>query len=337
MSRLVFTHDATEALTALIDELKPATVHIVTDKNVARLFSMPLDATLTIIPPGDEGKTLNSVAMVWQSLSLNGATRHSLIVNIGGGMVTDLGGFAAATFKRGCRHVNIPTTVLGAVDAAVGGKTGFNFNGLKNEIGAFNDAEAVIVSPEWYATLPKREIRSGRAEMLKHALLTSTGALSAYFDNGINLDTLRESIMVKERIVTLDPTEGGIRKALNLGHTIGHALESLALERDKPVPHGYAVAWGLVTELVLSKLLMNFDSTQLHAVACHVKEMYGTPGITCDDYPRLLELMSHDKKNTVAGEINFTLLSAPGKIEIDNRCSEDDIKAALDITRDLLD
>lgn len=119
-------------------------------------------------------KTLESVAKVWQSLSQNGATRRSLIVNIGGGMVTDLGAFAASTFKRGCRFINIPTTVLGAVDAAVGGKTGFNFNGLKNEIGVFNDAEAVIVSTEWYATLPEKEIHSGRAEMLKHALLTST-------------------------------------------------------------------------------------------------------------------------------------------------------------------
>lgn len=290
MSRIIFTHNAQEALRELIAELKSSTVHFVTDENVARLIEMPGDATVTIIPPGDEGKTLESVAKVWQSLSQNGATRRSLIVNIGGGMVTDLGAFAASTFKRGCRFINIPTTVLGAVDAAVGGKTGFNFNGLKNEIGVFNDAEAVIVSTEWYATLPEKEIRSGRAEMLKHALLTSTpGALTAFFDNGVTLDTLRDSIMVKERIVVQDPTETGLRKALNLGHTAGHAYESLALERKMPVPHGYAVAWGLVTELVISKLIMGFDSTLLHAIAAHVKETYGTPHITCKDYPRLLE------------------------------------------------
>lgn len=337
MNRLIFTDNASETLEDVIAGLNPASVHIVTDENVAPLVSFPDASTATVIPAGEGGKTLESVVKVWCALSQAGATRHSIIINIGGGMVSDLGGFAASTFKRGCRFINVPTTVLGAVDAATGGKTGINFNGLKNEIGAFNDAEAVIISTEWYSTLPEMEIRSGRAEMLKHALLTSSDAVSQFFDNGITLATLRESIKVKERIVTLDPTEKGIRKALNLGHTAGHAFESLALERDIHVPHGYAVAWGLVTELVLSKVNKGFDSGMLHAVARHIKEVYGSPAITCKDYSRLLELMRHDKKNATSSAVNFTLLSAPGEIEIDNTCLDTDIMTALDITRDLLD
>ena len=217
--------------------------------------------------------------------------------------MTDLGGFAAATFKRGIRFINIPTTLLSAVDAAVGGKTGVNFNGLKNEIGVFKEAETVIISTVFFSTLPERELKSGYAEMLKHGLLDGEAVYNKLLDydfdnvagNGL-LRLVEESVNVKRRIVEQDPFEQGLRRALNLGHTAGHAFESLALKRNSPVPHGYAVAWGMVVEAVLSHTEKGFPSAELYRLADYVCRHYGAFHITCDDYPELIEFMRHDKK-----------------------------------------
>lgn len=321
---------------------------VIADTNTARLV-LPRDsewlhqATPIVIPAGDEHKTLDTLASVWQALSDGGATRHSVVVNVGGGMVCDLGGFAAATFKRGIRFINIPTTLLAAVDAAVGGKTGINFNGLKNEIGAFAPANEVIISTCFLDTLPRQELRSGYAEMIKHAMLSGAQDFADVVSYEPSTDEpdhllqlLETSVAVKQRIVEQDPTEQGLRRTLNLGHTVGHALESLALQQGRTVPHGYAVAWGLVTEAVLSHMLLQFPSSDLHRLGTYVREHYGTPGITCDDYPALLELMRHDKKSR-QGEINCTLLRHIGDPVIDNPITDDDIKTALDIMRDYVD
>ena len=255
-----------------------------------------------------------------------------------------MGGFAAATFKRGIRFINVPTTLLSAVDAAVGGKTGINFEGYKNEIGAFAPADAVVISTATFATLPTEELLSGYAEMLKHGLLSSAQDYNELLNFDIvnaDLDRLlpllEKSVRVKERIVEEDPREQGIRRALNLGHTAGHAFESLALEREAPVPHGYAVAWGMLVEMILSHLIEQFPSEELYRYATYLKEHgYGTPAITCDDYPRLLALMSHDKKNDTPDHINFTLLSHPGTPLIDRTADNTLITESLDIFRDLI-
>ncbi len=321
-------------------------VMVLVDENTRQL-SLPLlpclcKAHIIEIAPGDDNKNLDTLKHVWSEMEKGGATRHSLLVNLGGGMVTDLGGFAAATFKRGIDFVNVPTTLLGAVDAAIGGKTGINFNGLKNEIGAFAPAKAVIVSTIFFPTLPEQEFKSGFAEMLKHALLSDKQQylklLNFNFssiDYDIFLELLRSSIQVKENIVEQDPTEQGIRKALNLGHTVGHAFESKALSDGRPVPHGYAVAWGLVVESVLSHIILKFPSEDLYALAHFVKDNYGAFHITCDHYDQLLDLMRHDKKSH-NGEINCTLLKECGTPAINNTINEDDLKAALDIYRDLM-
>ena len=257
-------------------------------------------------------------------------------------MITDLGGFAAATFKRGIDFVNVPTTLLGAIDAAVGGKTGINLNGLKNEIGAFAPAKAVIVSTIFFPTLPLQELKSGFAEMLKHAMLHSQESFEQLMDfdfRNIDYDHLlqlmQESLQVKQNIVEQDPTEQGIRKALNLGHTVGHAFESKALADGQPVPHGYAVAWGLVVECVLSHILLKFPSNDLYGLAHFVKDSYGSFHITCDHYDALLDLMRHDKKSH-DGEINCTLLKSCGTPIIDNKIDAETMKTALDIYRDLI-
>lgn len=296
-------------------------------------------AGVAAIDAGDENKNLQSLSSVWEKLGSYGITRKSLIVNLGGGMVTDLGGFAASTFKRGVRFINIPTTLLSMVDASVGGKTGINFNGLKNEIGVFSDADYVILDTVFLKTLDSDNICSGYAEMLKHGLISNEEMwreLIAFDILQPDLDQLRrmvaDSVQVKERIVAEDPHEHGIRKALNVGHTVGHAFESFALKR-KPVLHGYAVAYGIVCELYLSARKMGFPTDKLHATVRYIKDHYGKMQITCDDYPELLELMTHDKKNT-AGTINFTLLADIGDIRINQTATKDEILEALDFYRE---
>jgi len=297
-------------------------------------------AQMITIGDTDENKTLESLAHVWTALQQGGATRHSLLVNLGGGMVTDLGGFAASTFKRGLAYINIPTTLLSQVDASVGGKTGINFGGLKNEIGVFNCAATVILSSEFLRSLDHKNLLSGYAEMLKHGLISNeeNWAELLRFDLE-NLDYNRlgtlvaKSVAIKERIVEDDPTEKDIRKALNLGHTAGHALESLALEQGRPVLHGYAVAWGLVCELYLSVMKCDFPKDRLRQTVQFIRLNYGDFAFDCKQYEHLYEFMTHDKKNE-GGKINFTLLGGIGDIRINQQATKEEIFEMLDFLRE---
>lgn len=295
-----------------------------------------------IIEATDQAKNISSLTEVWQSLSDNHATRHSLLINVGGGMITDLGGFAAATFKRGIKFINVTTTLLGAVDAAVGGKTGVNLGSLKNEIGAFAPAQAVLISTKFFETLDHENLLSGYAEMLKHGLLSNKQHLTDLLNYDIkNWDTesllplLETSVNVKRNVVRQDPYERGLRKALNLGHTFGHAFETWCMRKGNPVLHGYAVAWGLVCELVMSQQQVGFPSQTLYTIAQFVKENYGPLHFTCDDYAELYELMTHDKKNE-GGEINFTLMNNIGDVALNHTANKEQISITLDIFRDLM-
>ena len=339
---LIFTNDVEAALERLTNGGDHNLTVWIADVNTARLLPSPPQYLITI-PDGDDNKTLETVSRVWDGMERMGVTRHSLVVNLGGGMVTDLGGFAAATFKRGVRFINVPTTLLGAVDAAMGGKTGFNYGGLKNEIGAFAPASDVIISTRYFDTLPLQEMKSGFAEVIKHAMLSDRSEFLRLLDHDFNapidhddlLERLRRSVQVKLDIVARDPNEQGERKALNLGHTIGHAFESLAMKREKPVPHGFSVAWGLVTEAVLSHIKLKFPSDDVHLLGNFVRDNYRDFPFTCDDYDELLDLMRHDKKSR-DGELTCTLLTHIGDYRIDQTVSPDDVTAALDILRDLL-
>ncbi len=351
--KLIFTNLVGGAIDALVDELGAKDVFVLTDTNTSQ-FVMPLlvnDSAVVAkgrritIPSGDINKNLEQLAYVWKQLSVSEATRSSVLINVGGGMLTDLGGFAAAAFKRGMRCINVPTTLLGAVDASVGGKTAVNFNGLKNQIGVFSEAEASIISTVFFNTLPQQQILSGYAEMLKHALLedeATIGRLLDYnpvypeFDSEALLPLLRASVLVKQRIVEEDLTEKGLRKALNLGHTIGHAFESFSFAHLSPVPHGYAVAWCMVAELVLSHMKLGFPSEILHKIAAYVLENYGAMAVECKDYPELPKAMRQDKKNDSPESINFTLLEEVGRPMINCSATKDEIEAALDIYRDLM-
>ncbi|MCQ2238399.1 MAG: 3-dehydroquinate synthase [Bacteroidaceae bacterium] len=298
------------------------------------------NATLITIGSSDANKTLESLAHVWQELSSKGGSRKSLLLNLGGGMVTDLGGFAASTFKRGISYINIPTTLLSMVDAAVGGKTGINFNGLKNEIGVFNPSSSVLLCTQFLRTLDQANNCSGYAEMLKHGLISDTkhwAELIRFNLADIDYIKLQElvahSVGIKEKIVSLDPYEQGIRKALNLGHTVGHALESLALSTGKPVLHGYAVAWGCICELYLSVQKAGFPSDKMHQTVQFIKDNYGKMQINCKQYDTLYEFMTHDKKNS-SGIINFTLLGEIGDIRINQTATQKEIFEMLDFFRE---
>lgn len=300
------------------------------------------EAAEIVIGAGDTHKTVETLAHVWQVLSEGGASRHSLLINLGGGMVTDLGGFAASTFKRGIAYINIPTTLLAMVDAAVGGKTGINFNGLKNEIGVFSPAKYVLLEMSFLRTLDAANFVSGYAEMLKHGLISTTGhweELLAFDTEQIDYTLFKgmvgRSVQVKEDIVAQDPLEKGIRKALNLGHTVGHAFESLALAEGRPVLHGYAVAWGIVCELFLSHVQAGFPQEKMRRTIRFVKEHYGAFAFTCKQYETLYELMKHDKKNT-AGIINFTLLKEVGDISIDCTADKELIFEMFDFYRECM-
>ena len=344
--KVVISENLTEALATAIAECEHDRTFILVDETTERCC-LPIvsgldcvrGAQIIVIGATDSHKTLESLSHVWEALGEGGATRHSLLINIGGGMVTDLGGFAASTFKRGINYINIPTTLLSMVDASVGGKTGINFRGLKNEIGVFSNASTVILDTTFLKTLDAENICSGYAEMLKHGLISNEKMWAEL----INFDLARpdlqqlqtmvaDSVAVKQRIVTEDPLEQGIRKALNLGHTVGHAFESFALKHS-PILHGYAVAYGLISELYLSTVKTGFPSDKMHQTVSFIKEHYGKMTITCDDYPTLLELMTHDKKN-VAGTINFTLLGGIGDIRINQTATKEDIYEALDFYRE---
>lgn len=347
--KVILCESLENSLAEAIEKYPHDRLFILTDEHTHRLCLPQLqnipaiqDATEIIIGAEDVHKNLETLASVWQALSEQGATRHSLLINLGGGMVTDLGGFAAATFKRGIAYINIPTTLLSMVDASVGGKTGINFNGLKNEIGVFAPASSVLLETEFLRSLDAHNFFSGYAEMLKHGLISTPEHLAellSFDTEQIDYAALKamvgRSVQVKENIVEQDPKEHGIRKALNLGHTIGHAFESLALAENRPVLHGYAVAWGIVCELYLSHIKTGFPKEKMRQTIQFIKENYGAFAFNCKQYDRLYELMLHDKKNT-AGIINFTLLKEVGDICLNQTADKETIFEVLDFYRECM-
>lgn len=346
---VIICHNLNEDLCKAIEKCPHDKLFILVDEHTRELcmpvlagFDCIKEANLICIGAGDEHKNIETLACVWKELGDKGASRHSLLLNLGGGMVTDLGGFAASTFKRGIKYINIPTTLLAMVDASVGGKTGINFNGLKNEIGVFSPAESVLIDTEFLKSLDKRNLLSGYAEMLKHGLISTDEHWAellnfdfAQVDYKVLQALVGKSVQVKENIVEQDPYEKGIRKALNLGHTVGHAFESLALEAGHPQLHGYAVAWGMACELYFSHIKAGFPKDKLRQTIQFLKEHYSILVFDCKRYEDLYELMKHDKKNT-AGVINFTLLADVGDIQINQQATKEEIFNMLDFYRDAM-
>ena len=282
-----------------------------------------------IISSGEENKNIDTCISIWGQLNSFKADRKSLLINLGGGVLTDIGGFAASTYLRGIQFINIPTTLLGMVDAAHGGKTGIDFKQLKNQIGVFNEPLEVLLDDEYLKTLSKEEFINGYAEVVKHSLLTDKPNLT--FNSLVKLDLFKDLdyiinsySLVKNEIVKSDKYESSIRKVLNLGHTIGHAVESYSHISDKvdDLKHGQAIVIGIITELYISHKKFNFPLKDVLAVKEHLKKYFSLIQLQEDDIINIYDLMVYDKKNE-GSKINFVLLKEIGKPVIDQIVNKD--------------
>ncbi|MDQ3108762.1 MAG: 3-dehydroquinate synthase [Bacteroidota bacterium] len=337
---------APDQLNSFLKKNKFSKIFILVDENslqhclpqlVSRVKKLA-EAEIIELESGEKNKTIEVCLNVWRVLGELGADRQSLLINLGGGVITDMGGFIAATFKRGIAFVNVPTTLLAQIDASVGGKTGVDLDGLKNEVGAFADPKELFVFPGFLRSLPRRQMLSGFAEALKHGLV----AEKEYWDKLITVNVaddvswdeiILRSIRIKSEIVDKDPFETGRRKVLNFGHTIGHALESFFLEGgEASLLHGEAVVVGMICESWMSNQLAGLKENELEEITQSLLQLYGTVEIDPMTDHRLIELMRHDKKNE-NGIIYFTLLDAIGKPVINKKAAATDIIDAINYYR----
>lgn len=283
------------------------------------------------IASGEKNKTLGSCQFIWNALTLASADRKALLINLGGGVITDMGGFCAATYKRGIRFINIPTTLLAQVDASVGGKTGIDFNGFKNHIGVFAEAEAVIVDPVFHSTLPDRQLKSGFAEMLKHGLIADKNHWEKCLKTGyqnVSSQLIKDSVAIKEKVVLADPKEKGERKILNFGHTIGHAIESHLLATANEILHGEAIGIGMLVEAYISKETELLKESDFQIIYSEVGKIYKKPTISIEEYDQITQLCLQDKKNE-NGIVNMSLLKQLGEACYDVAIDEKTIKRSL--------
>ncbi len=349
-------HDLTHLHTLLAD-LPKGQLFVLTDSHTAE-YCLPILADsigqipyhLLTIEAGEQSKNLASVQAVWDFMLKHRATREAVLINLGGGMITDLGGFAAATYMRGIRFVNIPTTLLAMVDASSGGKTGVDYQGIKNVIGTFTPPVATLIHPDFLRTLPAAELLSGFAEMLKHALIASPKEWikllqlaqeelpqEQFIEALSSTGALQASIQIKENVVSQDPREAGMRKILNFGHTVGHAIESTMLHHTTPhyttlhhISHGYCVLWGMVAEVYLSVVHAGCPREVLQQLTQIMLQWYGRPQCDCKQREELIARMYQDKKNSANYPPNFTLLQEVGKPLINQYVKESDIDEALE-------
>jgi 3-dehydroquinate synthase len=314
--------NALPELAEMLREPAVSEVFVLTDANTSRLCYpllqpyLPASHTVLEIPAGEEAKTLATCEVVWDKLTERQADRFAVLVNLGGGVVTDLGGFCAALYKRGIRFIQVPTTLLAQVDASVGGKTGIDFQGFKNHLGVFQQPAGVFIDPGFLATLDPRQLKSGYAEVVKHGLIADAAAFQEQRVNSVFIDdwtdTIRHSVALKQEIVAQDPLEAGPRKLLNFGHTVGHALESFLLNQPgREILHGEAVAAGMVCEAWLSVQHGLLSETELDQIETFLFSVYEKVQFVSLETQAIAEYARQDKKNA-GSVINCTLLESIG-------------------------
>jgi len=294
-----------------------------------------ITANSIVIPAGEEHKNIASCISIWEQLTQLNVDRNTLILSLGGGMITDMGSFAASCFKRGVPHINIPTSLLGMVDASIGGKTGIDFLGFKNQIGVFDSACESYLCSELLSTLPARELNSAWAEIIKHYLIHDAIAFHeiAKLDKKSTLSNtdlqrvIEKAVAIKSHFVTQDPFDKGVRKALNFGHTIGHAIESYYLSTSTPLLHGEAVAMGLIAESFITYNSQKLSDIDLNAVSTTLHNRIALTPIQPDAFDSIYTLALQDKKNT--STINCVLLNGIGQFELDVPIHHDEILLAL--------
>ena len=342
MDPIYFFPEAYSELTDFLNVKNPSKLFILVDENTQEhclpkfLQNLATDLPVEIIEieAGEEHKSVETCTGVWNAMTDLGADRKSLLITLGGGVITDLGGFAASTFKRGIDFIHVPTSLLAMVDAAIGGKTGVDLGPLKNQIGLFSFPKMLLIDPGFLETLPQNQLKSGLAEMLKHGLVHR----KSYWEKLKDLSKLtsedlpqliEESVAIKSEIVETDPTEQGIRKVLNFGHTLGHAIESYFLSNEKPtLLHGEAVAVGMILETFLSSEICGFPKKDLEEVKNTITHTFPRIELEEPDFKPIMDLLKHDKKNS-HGNINFVLLEEIGKPIIDCEVKHDQIMSAF--------
>lgn len=322
-----FTEVAKATILQFLKNSTYSKVFVIVDSNTKNLclsgfkeiIDFEIDGVLEI-KPGEENKTIATCLQIWQQLSDMGADRKTLLLNLGGGVVTDLGGFVASTYKRGIDFINIPTTLLAMVDASIGGKTGVDLGVLKNQIGVINQPLMVLILPEFLESLDERQVKSGFAEMLKHGLISSPEYWAELISTKdfCSIKHIQKSVAIKNHVVQQDPTEQGIRKKLNFGHTIGHAIESYFLDSPelKTLLHGEAIAIGMILEAYFSHELSGLSKVDLNEIKKAFLSHFEKVSFSTNDIEIIIDLLKHDKKNT-HGNINFVLLPEIGATSLD--------------------
>ena len=338
-----FNEEGYKSLNLFISQKNYSNIFIILDtnsnENCLQKFISLLETEKNIeiieIEPGEAEKNINTCVEIWTILTELGADRKSLIINIGGGVITDIGGFIASTFKRGIDFINVPTTLLAMVDASIGGKNGVDLGNLKNQIGVINVPKMVIIDTDFLSTLPQNEMRSGLAEMLKHGLIFDKNYWNEFKDlnqkDFADFDQLiHRSVEIKNEIVMQDPTENGIRKALNFGHTLGHAIESYFLENEnkKTLLHGEAIAVGMILESFISNKLNLITKEELAEIKYIISDLFEKINIEANDVKPIMELLIHDKKNEY-GKIQFALLKNIGNFSVNQTVENSLIEEAF--------
>ena len=337
-NNVILTDQIESALRNYLQSKVYSKVAVLVDQNT-REYCLPLLAPalsnyfIVEIMAGESRKNLETCIQIWDQMTLNKMDRQALLINLGGGVIGDMGGFCAATYKRGIDFINVPTTLLAQVDASIGGKLGIDFRDFKNHVGLFKEPQRVMISTEFLSTLPLNELRSGFAEVLKHALISD----AAYWQqlNEVSWEKqdwnahIKHSILTKNRIVTDDPKESGLRKVLNFGHTIGHAIERQYLSSNQPMLHGEAIAIGMICEAFLSTRKTGLASEELKEITHNIFKWYPKMSLTADMLDDIAHDTLHDKKNT-NGKIQGSLLNNIGKATYNVEISVSEVLEALD-------
>ncbi len=339
----IFIGDVLDKLYDCVTARKYSSLFILTDENTNK-FCIPAlkksgpkfqDAKVICVSSGEQNKTLQTVENIWQKLFEGKADRNSVLINLGGGVTTDMGGFAAATYKRGIDFIHVPTTLLCMADACIGGKTGIDFNSVKNAIGVFKNPQAVFIYPEFLRTLSPDEYKSGLAEIIKHGLIAGkkiwkdlVQTLNTTDASMLSSEQIAATLKTKLAIVQQDPEEKNIRRTLNFGHTVGHALESWQIKKGEKTFHGHCVAAGMIAELHLSEQQAKLSAKDKEEAVNLIKNIFPKVNFSENDIPEIINLMEQDKKNS-SGKIGFVLMKNKGEMAINQFVDKENIKKAL--------
>lgn len=337
-NRITITNTLSKSLNDYFSANQYSQIAVLTDTNTLKhCYSFVKDHlpahTVFTIQPGEEYKNIDTCVYLWEKMTALSMDRKSLFINLGGGVIGDMGGFAASAYKRGIKFINLPTTLLSMADASVGGKLGIDFQGYKNHIGFFTEPEEIFISPKFLHTLPANELRSGFAEIIKHSLIGDKShwkklTASSFKDQEMDLH-ISHAVKFKSEVVKQDPYEQGLRKILNFGHTIGHAVESYFLDKgNKKLLHGEAIAIGMVTEAYLSVKYTGLENNALEEITAFLLSIFGKVSIETSIIPELIELTTHDKKNE-GGKTLFTLLSAIGEAKYNCLVDVEEIRNSI--------